>query len=145
MTVNTTTNPVTSEIENPSIAISLEGTWSGTMNVYTNYNDHDYHVISTDIEFIGDPIHATKGTGCWVDYYSGALWDYIANHIEWKVNNHNIEVYFVEENTWKIILDYALTDNYFTGKISVGDNKIEFRMRHIPSPNWDSFRYGYNY
>ena len=80
-----------------------------------------------------------------MDHYSNAPWDYVANHIEWKVNNRNIDIYFVEEDTWMTISDYHLSDNYFTGYIYDGSNDVEFRLRHIDSPNWSSYRYGYDY
>ena len=154
MTMITTTDPVPSKNEDPfpahynpstPAANSLEGTWSGMMYVSTSFGGHNYYAISTDIEFIGDPLSRTKGTGYWVDHYSGAPRDYVANHIEWKVNKPDIEIYFVEEDTWMTISDYRLSDNYFTGYINDGSKDVEFRLRHIASPNWDSYRYGYDY
>ena len=145
MAIVAMTATFTSCDEDIAIANSLEGTWSGTMYVYTSYNGHDYYATSTDIEFIGDPLRWTRGTGYWVDHYSNAPWDYVANHIEWKVNNRNIDIYFVEEDTWMTISDYRLSDNYFTGYIYDGSNDVEFRLRHIDSPNWSSYRYGYDY
>ncbi|MBR6275482.1 MAG: hepatitis A virus cellular receptor 1 [Prevotella sp.] len=131
--------------EDVLIAETLEGTWAGTMYVYTSYHDTRYYATSTEITFEGDPFRWTRGTGYWVDYYSNAPWDYVANHIEWKVNNRNIEVYFVEDRTTMVIRDYHLNDNSFTGYIADGENDVEFRLRHISSPNWNRYdRWGYD-
>lgn len=131
--------------EDIAIATTLEGTWRGDMYVSSYWNGRDYYATATEITFNGDPFSWTRGTGYWVDYYSGAPWDYVANHIEWHVVNRNIEVYFVEEGTAVVIGDYRLTDNYFSGYIEDGDNDVEFRLRHIDSPNWDSYdRWGYD-
>lgn len=136
---------LTSCDEDVQIALSLEGTWQGKMYVYTYYDGRDYYATSTEVTFEGDPFHWSKGTGYWVDYYSGAPWDYVANHIEWRVINRDIEVYFVEERTTLLIADYSLSDNYFTGYIVDGDNEVEFRLRHIDSPNWNNYHWGYDY
>ena len=47
--------------EDIAIANSLEGTWSGTMYVYTSYGGRNYYATSTDIEFIGDPLRLITG------------------------------------------------------------------------------------
>jgi len=136
---------MTSCDEDIDIANSLEGTWSGTMFVYTSYRGNNYYATSTDITFEGDPFRWTRGTGYWVDHYSGTPWDYVANHIRWKVNNRNIEIYFVEDDTWMVICDYRLSDNYFTGYINDNGTDVEFRLRHISSPNWDRYdHWGYD-
>lgn len=145
MAMIATTATMTSCDKDIEIANSLEGTWAGTMYVYTGYHGHDYYATSTEITFEGDPFRWTRGTGYWVDYYSGAPWDYIANHIEWRVENRNIEIYFREEGTTMIISNYRLSDNYFTGIIYDGDNEVEFRLRHIDSPNWNNYHWGYEY
>ena len=108
---------MTSCDEDIDIANSLEGTWSGTMFVYTDYRDSRYYATSTEITFEGDPFRWTRGTGYWIDHYSGAPWDYVANHIDWRVNNRDIEIYFREDHTTMVICDYRLSDNYFTGYI----------------------------
>ena len=136
---------MTSCDEDIDIANSLEGTWTGTMFVYTDYRGTSYYATSTEITFEGDPFRWTRGTGYWVDYYSGAPWDYIANHIDWRVNNRNIEIYFREDNTTMVICDYRLSDNYFTGYINDNGTDVEFRLRHTWSPNWDRYdRWGYD-
>ena len=143
--IATTTGTMTSCDEDTRIAATLEGTWAGTMYVYTNYHDTRYYATSTEITFNIDPFRFTKGSGYWVDYYSGAPWDYVANHIDWRVNNRDIEVYFREDKTTMVICDYRLNDNYFSGYINDNGTDVEFRLRHIDSPNWDRFdRWGYS-
>ena len=131
--------------EDQRIADSLEGTWSGNMEVSSYYNGHSYYATHTEITFSVDPYRYAKGTGYWVDYYSGAPWDYVANHISWKVDNGRIYVYFQEEGTSVVIADYRLTDNRFSGYIADGGNNVYFNLMHISSPNWNSYRYwGYD-
>lgn len=141
----TATCTLTSCDEDIDIANSLEGTWSGTMFVYTDYRDSRYYATSTEITFEGAPFRWTRGTGYWIDHYSGAPWDYVANHIDWRVNNRDIEIYFREDHTTMVICDYRLSDNYFTGYINDNGTDVEFRLRHVYSPNWDRYdRWGYD-
>jgi len=108
--------------EDEMIADTLEGTWSGNMYVSSYYNG-----------------------GYWVDYYSGAPWDYVANHISWRVDNGHITVYFIEDGTSVVIDNYHLSDSHFTGYIADGDNDVHFNLTHISSPNWDSYdTWGYD-
>ena len=57
--------------EDEYIADTLEGTWSGTMFVSTYYDGRDYYATHSEITFSIDPFRFTKGSGYWVDYYSG--------------------------------------------------------------------------
>ncbi len=95
--------------EDEYIADTLEGTWSGTMFVSTYYDGRDYYATHSEITFSIDPFRFTKGSGYWVDYYSGAPWDYVANHISWRVDNGNIYVHFREDDTSVVIADYHLS------------------------------------
>ena len=136
---------MTSCDEDIDIANSLEGTWTGTMFVYTDYRGTSYYATSTEITFEGDPFRWTRGTGYWVDYYSGAPWDYVANHISWRVDNGNITVYFHEDGTSVVISNYRLNDSRFSGYIADGDNDVRFNLTHIASPNWNNYSYwGYD-
>ena len=131
--------------EDEMIADTLEGTWSGNMYVSSYYNGHDYYATRTEITFSIDPFRFTRGSGYWVDYYSGAPWDYVANHIDWRVDNGRIYVHFYEDNTSVVIADYHLTDSHFTGYIADGDNDVHFNLTHIDSPNWNRYnRWGYD-
>ena len=131
--------------EDERIADSLEGTWSGNMYVSSYYHGHDYYATHTEITFSIDPFRFTKGSGYWVDYYSGAPWDYVANHISWSVDNARIYINFIEEGSSVVIADYRLSNNRFTGYIADGDNDVYFDLTHISSPNWDNYRYwGYD-
>jgi hypothetical protein len=131
--------------EDEMIADTLEGTWSGNMYVSSYYGGHDYYATHTEITFSIDPFRFTRGSGYWVDYYSGAPWDYVANHIDWRVDNGRIYVHFYEDNTSVVIADYHLTDSRFTGYIADGDNDVHFNLTHIDSPNWSRYnRWGYD-
>lgn len=133
--------------EDERIADTLEGTWSGNMYVSTYYGGRDYYATHTEITFLLDPFRFTKGSGYWVDYYDGmgAPWEYVANHIDWRVDNGRIYVYFREEGTEVVISDYRLSNSYFSGYIYDHGNHVEFSLTHISSPNWDRYRYwGYD-
>jgi hypothetical protein len=80
-----------------------------------------------------------------VDYYSGAPWDYVANHIDWHVEDGNIYVYFREDDTSVVISDYHLSDSHFTGFIADGYNDVHFSLYHTYSPNWEKYdNWGYD-
>ena len=80
--------------EDEYIADTLWGTWKGNMYVTSYWNNRYYDASYSEITFDRDPSTYSSGRGYWVDYYSNAPWDYIANHIRWTVRNRNILVYF---------------------------------------------------
>ena len=131
--------------EDEMIADTLEGTWSGNMYVSTYYDGHDYYATRTEITFCIDAFRLVRGHGYWVDYYSGAPWDYVANHIDWYVDNLNIYINFHEDGTSVVIADYHLSDSHFSGYIADGDNDVTFSLYHVASPNWDNYStWGYD-
>lgn len=122
--------------EDAEIGYTLEGTWKGNMYVSSTYSGRTYDATYSEIDFT---------SGIWVDYYSNAPYDYIANHITWTVNNGTIYVHFVEENTDIRIFDYSLSDYYFSGSIYSGNQTVDFRLTHTSSPNWSGYYYyGYD-
>ncbi len=133
--------------EDDAIAYTLEGTWEGDMQVSCVYDNMVYDALYSEINFARDPYRYSSGRGYWIDYYRHGPWgrDYVANHIEWQVTNGAIQVYFVEEDAYIAIHDYSLSDNYFTGIIYDGDQRVNFRLRHTSSPNWNDFDYGWGY
>ena len=70
--------------EDERIANTLEGTWSGNMYISTRYDGRVYDATYTEVTFLKNPYAYSSGEGYWVDYYSDAPWDYVANHIEWR-------------------------------------------------------------
>ncbi len=133
--------------EDSEIAYTLEGTWKGDMQVRCMYDNVVYDALYSEINFARDPYRYSSGRGYWIDYYNRGPWgrDYVANHIEWTVNNGVISVYFVEEGAYIDIHNYTLSDNYFTGVIYDGDQRVNFRLRHTSSPNWNDYYYGWDY
>ena len=132
--------------DDSAIAYTLEGTWSGNMQMSWIYDGRTYDASYTELCFARDPYRFSSGTGYWIDYYQGRTpWgrNYVASHIEWRVINTYIEIYFVEEDEYVRIQDYRLSDNYFSGTIVYGDSYIDFRLRHVSSPNWSSYEYGW--
>lgn len=128
------------------IAETLEGTWEGNMYISSEYNGVVYDAVYSKICFDIDPFHWTSGSGYWVDYYDEYGWgrNYIANHIDWKVRDRAIYIYFREEGSELWIEDYRLTDRHFTGYIYDGDNRVKFSLIHTSSPRWDDYYYGYD-
>ena len=134
---------VTSCDEDEAIAYTLEGTWKGDVHVRSSWDNHYYYATYSYVYFDRDPYTYSSGTGSWVDYYSDAPYDYIANHIEWTVRNRAIIVYFVEDDYKATIYDYSLSEHYFDGYIYTYDNKkVSFHLTKIASPNWSNYRYG---
>ena len=124
---------------------SLEGTWIGNMYISSYYGGRTYNSTNTMVTFLKDPYTYSSGTGYWVDNYSAAPWDYIANHIEWKVDSGDIIIYFREEETSVSISDYHLDDNLFYGTLKDNGDQINFVLNQISSPDWSRYIYwGYN-
>lgn len=130
--------------EDERIANTLEGTWSGNMYISSRYNGRVYDATYSEVTFLKDPYAYSSGAGYWVDYYSDAPWDYIANHIEWTVDFGTIKVYFVEEDTHVTIRDYHLDNLYFYGTINDSGRPVDFRLEHVSGRNWSSYRWGYD-
>lgn len=126
------------------IAYTLEGTWKGNMYISSYYDGMVYDATTTEITFLRDPGTYSSGLGYWVDYYSNAPWDYVANHIEWTVSYGTIKIYFVEEDISMEIWDYSLDMDYFEGSLRDGDSMVDFSLYHTSSPNWNNYRWGYD-
>ncbi|MBO5001917.1 MAG: hepatitis A virus cellular receptor 1 [Prevotella sp.] len=126
-------------------AYTLEGTWKGDMYVTSTYNGVTYDATYSELCFLRDPYRYSSGQGYWIDYYSYAPWDYVANHIEWTVQNGVISIWLIEENSYVDIYDYYLDDDYFAGTIYYGNTVVDFRLRHVSSPNWNDYEYGWDY
>ncbi len=130
------------------IARTLEGTWKGDMYMSTYWNNQYYDASYTEICFLRDPYTYSSGDGYWVDYYDNYYWggyDYIANHIHWEVYSGRIRIQFIEDNEYVEIYDYRLTDDYFTGSIYVDNQRRDFSLYHVSSPNWGNYHWGYDY
>lgn len=126
------------------IAYDLDGVWKGNMYIRHSYNGRVYNSTYSEIEFISNGAFSSSGYGHWVDYYSGAPWDYIYNDIRWTVNRGVIEVYFVQEDTYITISQYSLGQYYFNGTIDDSGNYVDFRLERISRPrngSWDSYDY----
>lgn len=131
--------------EDEDIAYTLEGTWQGNMYIKSTWDGRTYNSTYSEVTFLKDPYHYSNGDGYWVDYYSDAPWDYVANHITWRVDYGTIRVHFVEDGTNITIRSYRLNNNRFSGWIEDGANDVEFNLTHISSPNWNRYdHWGYD-
>lgn len=133
--------------DDDEIAYTLEGTWRGNMYVSLKWDNRVYDATYSEITFLRDPYRYSSGTGYWVDYYDNGGWgrNYVANHIEWTVEFGSIKVDFIEERTTIWIERYDLSNNYFSGTIYDGDNRVKFSLRHVSSPNWYDYEWGWDY
>ena len=132
--------------EDEYIADTLEGTWEGNMYISSEWDGRVYDATRTEITFSIDPFRFTRGSGYWVDYYKNAPWgDYVANHIDWSVNNGVIYIYFREEGTSLEICDYRLDYTRFCGTIYDSGNRVEFSLYNTYRPNYDSYCWGWDY
>lgn len=131
---------LTSCDEDADVAYALDGAWQGNVYVTSKWDGYTYRASYSEVQFNSG---YDSGTGYWVDYYSDAPWDYIANHIRWKVRNGNIYIHFNEENSDVVIYDYHLDDYHFSGSLASNgsDDYISFSLQHISSPNWYSYDY----
>ena len=130
--------------EDERIANTLEGTWSGNMYISTRYDGRVYDATYTEVTFLKNPYAYSSGEGYWVDYYSDAPWDYVANHIEWSVDYGTIRVYFVEEGTSIRIRDYYLNGDRFYGTINDNGKPVDFELYRISGRNWSNYNWGYD-
>ena len=134
--------------EDEEIASTLEGTWQGNMRIKSSYGGYTYYATKTEVTFLRDINRYKRGEGYWVDYYSNAPWDYVANHISWRVDGGDITVYFIEENTEIVIRNYRLNNDRFEGTLWDNDQRVDFTLYHVTSPNWgiyDHWVYGHFY
>ena len=130
--------------EDEEIARTLEGTWQGNMYISCRYGGREYDATYTEITFLKDPNRYSSGSGYWVDYYSGAPWDYVANHINWSVDYGTIHIHFIEEGSRISIRDDRLNRDRFWGYISDGNNDVDFELYCVDRPNYNSYRWGFS-
>ena len=128
------------------IAYTLEGTWKGNMYISSEWDGYTYDATYTEITFLKDPYTYSSGSGYWVDYYSNAPWDYVANHIDWTVDYGTIYVYFREKGTSLEIRDYRLNYDRFVGTIYDRGTMVDFELYNVSHPYsyYDNYRWGYD-
>ena len=132
--------------EDYEIADTLWGVWEGNMYIYSQWNGHTYQSTYSVIQFDRAPNHYDSGTGYWVDYYSGAPWDYFASHIQWVVSNGRIQIYSYEDDSYYYIYDYSLSENHFSGIIeSQYGDPMEFYLSKTAAPDWNDYEWGWDY
>ena len=122
--------------------------WHGNLYIQYNYGGVSYISSYSEVEFIKDNYDWASGYGYWVDYYSDAPWDYQAFHIDWKVRDEKIYIYFREDGTSIQIRDYHLSDRYFEGYIYLRDKEVHFKLerrRWYDYDYWERNWYSYDY
>lgn len=78
---------LTSCDEDAEIAYALNGTWKGIMQTQLDYEGRYYQSNKSEVTFNSG---YDSGDGYWIDYYSNAPWDYVANRITWRVSGTTI-------------------------------------------------------
>ncbi len=135
---------LTSCDEDQLIGLRLDGTWEGDVYMYYEYGGHTYRATRTVVEF-DSSLSLSHGTGYWIDYYSGAPWDYTASHIRWTVVDRTIRIHFIEDNYDIYIYDYSVNDRRFSGVIEGEDGKrLTFSLFNTDPQDWDDYSYGWH-
>lgn len=129
--------------EDDEITYNLEGTWGGEMYFASYYDNNWYYSNYTKLEFVERDYN--RGEGYWVDYYSHAPWDYVANHFTWEVRGGVIYIRFLEDNYYVEIRDFKIDRRSFSGYVYYEGEERHFDLYHTSSPNWNSYDYGWGY
>lgn len=130
--------------EDADIAYTLDGSWSGYMENVIDWQGHSYMSNTAEVTFNSG---YDSGDGYWLDEYSSAPWDYVANRIRWKVRNGMIYISFLDTREEAVIRNYHLDDRYFYGEIEFNSTNawIKFKLVKTSSPNWNRYYwYGTN-
>lgn len=120
------------------IAQTLDGTWKGYLHTTLPYQGHDYVSSTAEVTFSAG---LNAGSGYWLDQYSNAPWDYVANRISWNVTNRKIYITFHDTQEKAVIRNYHLDDDYFYGEIEFNSTNTwtEFQFVKTYSPRWDDY------
>lgn len=129
--------------EDDEIVYDIQGTWGGEMYFASYYDGNLYYSNYTKLEFVKQGYN--RGTGYWIDYYSQAPWDYVANHFEWRVDFGVIYIHLLEDNYNIEIRDFVLNDDVFRGYVFYEGEQRHFDLYHTSSPNWGGYDYGWGY
>ncbi len=129
------------------IAYTLDGTWSGYMQLRHYYDGNWYNTYNANVYF--NTTGWSSGTGMWQDIYSSYLKPTQA--ITWTVSNGNIYIEFKESGEKAIITNYSLDNGLFSGVIQFYSSyydggtstSYEFSFVKIPSMDWSSYSYYY--
>lgn len=130
---------LTSCDEDADIAYALHGSWKGYMQTQLGYQGRYYLSNRSEVTFNSG---YDSGDGYWIDYYSNAPWDYVANRITWRVSGTTIYINFLDTQEKAVIRDYSLDDNgYFYGDIDFNSTNrwISFQFVKVDTPNWNKY------
>lgn len=126
---------LTSCDEDADIAYALNGTWKGLMQTQQGTYQSNMSEVTFNSGY-------DSGDGYWIDYYSNAPWDYVANRIYWKVSGTTIYITFRDTQEKAVIRNYHLDDNgYFCGDIDFNSTNIwiSFEFVKVDTPNWNKY------
>lgn len=129
------------------IAYTLDGTWSGYMQLRHYYDGNWYNTYNANVYF--NTTGWSYGTGMWQDIYSSYLKP--TQPITWSVSNGNIYIEFEKSGEKAIITNYSLDNGLFSGVIQFYSSyydggtstSYEFSFVKIPSMDWSGYSYYY--
>ena len=117
---------------------SIQGIWSGNMYVTSDWNGRTYTSSRTEIEFYGDDMNVTRGSGYWMDRYSRAPWDYYYSPFTYQVQNGVIHITFLFDGGMVDISNYSVSGNRFTGRLDYTNES--FVLYKVDSDiDWDYY------
>ncbi len=135
--------------EDKMIGSQLNGTWRGNMYVSSYYGGRHYLSSRTEIQFSGRLFNSEKGTGYWIDHYSGAPWDYWYSRFSYSVQNGVIYITFRVNGEQLFIRDYDIDYDYYTDAYYftgyVGNTNESFSLVKVDDVNWNGYDEGYYY
>lgn len=122
------------------VAYTLDGTWKGYLQTQRKYDNRWYQTSTAEVTFNAG---YDSGNGYWLDNYSDAPWDYVANHISWRVRNEIIFIDFLDTRESARIRNYHLDDQYFYGEIEFSNSNVwvKFQFVKTSSPNWNGYHW----
>ncbi len=129
------------------IAYTLDGTWSGYMELNHYYEGGWYDEYNAKVYF--NTTGWSSGTGMWQDIYSSYLKP--TQPITWTVSNGTIIIEFEKSGERAIITNYSLDNDYFSGVIQFYSSYYDggyssscrFRFSKISSMDWSGYSYYY--
>ena len=127
------------------LAMLVDGSWDGTMDISYSVNDEIYQSTSTHVEFRNYLNSTTSGSGRWCNTFSeNAPFPYLCYDFTWEAKDRVIYLQFntasdeYYDKAKMVIGTYYIDAVGFTGKISTLFNykSTTFKLHHTSSP-WD--------
>ena len=123
---------------------SIQGVGSGKMYATSEWDGYTYTSSRTEIEFYGDDMNVTRGSGYWIDRYSRAPWDYFYSPFTYRVNRGVIYIHFLFDDGEVTISDYSVQGDRFLGYLNESGEKFVL-YKVSDGVEWDDYTPGYDW